>query len=201
MPVARSYVRALTVCLCAAAAAGCSGGDDAGAPLFTDDFTAGTFPAPLWVGEGIVSTTTGAPAPSMFLAASPPIVTGTVQMANPVDLSGGTTVRFDAANAAGGAFSDVNLFDVNANDVLAYIAFRPDQVRLYITGDTGTVLAITPDTAFHAYELTISSSGATRWTRDGVTQLEGQLSLTPSLGRLLIRADANGVFLDNIEIR
>ncbi len=196
MRVTRSIVVALFACLL-----GCTGGDDGGGILFTDDFSSGTYPAPNWVGEGMVTTTAGAPAPSMFLAATPPVVIGTVQMANPVDLGGGVVVRFDAANAEAGANSDVTLFDVNENDVVAYLQFTTSSVRFYITGATGTVLSITPDTAFHSYELRVSSSGATTWLRDDITQLNGQVSFQPSLGRLLVRADANGVFLDSIEIR
>lgn len=199
MPVARSSAPLFLVCIWIAAAA-CSGSEDA-EPLFSDDFTSGSFPGPSWVGDGIVTTTAGFPAPSLFLAAPPPMVTGYVQMANPVDLSGSTTLRFDAANTLEGAFSDVNLFDINDNAVVAYVEFRPNEVRFHITGDNATVLAISPDDLFHSYELRFSASGATRWTRDGITQLEGQLSFTPTLGRVVIRADANGVFLDNVEIR
>src|SRR6185369_12166015 len=105
-------------------ACGCAddGGGGGGAVLFHDDF-AGGFPAPNWVGEGVVDTTSGMPAPSLRLTPTPPVVSATVQSANPVQLGGGVTFRFSVAALTEGV-ARVYLNDAQGGDAIGAIVLR-----------------------------------------------------------------------------
>lgn len=182
-------------------ASGCAGGDS-GKVLFSDDFS-GTFPAPNWVGEGVVTTTAGTPAPSLYLAPTPPVVIGTVQTSNPVEVAGGLTFGFEAAVPAGAA-ARVFLLDAQAGgDPIGYVEFRGSGDIVYvISGMAGAVQPATADGQFHLFELRFAEGGTSTWSRDGVVQLQGIATNGATLARVLADVSTEtGFFLDELEIR
>jgi hypothetical protein len=175
----------------------CGGSDTTGDVLFEDDFS-GSFPGPNWVGDGMIDPAMGAPAPALVVRPVAPLAMAVAQAANPVDVSAGVTFSFDATNVPDLASSDVNLFDVNTNTNAVYVTLRPTEVRFHIAGATAGIVPITADDDFHSYSVHVSASGATTWSRDGAIQLEGQLDVTPTLARIILRTDPNGFSIDNI---
>jgi hypothetical protein len=185
-------VRALLLVLTA-----CGGSDTAGNVLFEDDFS-GSYPGPNWVGDGMLDPAAGAPAPALVVRPVAPLAMAVAQAANPVDVSAGVTFSFDATNVPDLASSDVNLFDVNTNTNAVYVTLRPTVVLFHIAGSPVGTVPITRDEQFHSYEVHVSASGATTWSRDGAIQLEGQLDFTPTLARIILRTDPNGFSIDNV---
>ncbi len=181
---------------------GC-GGADGGAVLFSEDF-AGSFPAPNWSGEGTVNPASGAPAPSLRLAPTPPLALATMQAINPVTVGSGLLFRFSAALPAGSS-GQIFLNDAQpSGQPLAYVNFRGGgDIEFNINGLSS---ALQPtgghDGQFHELELQFSDGGASSWSRDGAVQLQGKGISPAMLARIFIQTSAPaGLSIDEVEIQ